>query len=121
MHTGHTVALAIRRVLEINRHLRPDRKIRAISIAVGPPVPWLDERDAAITEARAQGIFVSSIYLHPRPLGPVVVASATAANAYCWIPPAPSWAIAYWAGRYALAYQENPSITPEKFAKTIPR
>ena len=120
LHTGQTVALAVRRVLAINRKLEPNRKIRAISLAVGTGIRWLDQRDSAIGEARAQGIFVSEPGLHPRPYGPVIVASPTAADAYTSAGPAPSWAIAYWAGRYALAVQANPAITPEQFAKSVP-
>jgi hypothetical protein len=121
VHTGQAVGLAIRRVLEMNRRLGPDRKIRAISLAVGVGIRWLDERNVAIAQARAQGIFVSEPDLHPRPFGPVLVASPAATDAYTSAGPAPSWAIAYWAGRYVLAVQENPALTPEAFATTIPR
>jgi len=119
VHTGQTVALAIRRVLEINRRLEADRKIRAISLAVGVGIKWLEQRDAAIAEARAQGIFVSDPDLHPRAFGPVRIASPAAAGAFTSAGPSTSWAIAYWAGRYVLAYEENPSISPEEFSKRI--
>ena len=50
----------------------------------------------------------------------MTVASPAGPDAYTTCKePAVSWAIAYWAGRYALACQEDPSMTPERFLKTM--
>jgi subtilisin family serine protease len=121
-HTGMPHALAIRRILEMNRHLEPGRKIRVISMSMGfgPNLFGLNQTRAAIAEARRAGIFVSTIDLGFAPIGPVNTASPLGPEAYTTQAPAVSWAIAYWAGRYALACQEDPSITPERFLKKIP-
>ncbi len=109
-HIGLPLPLAIRRILEMNRRLEPDRKIRVISISIGGGA------EGAIAEARRAGIFVSAIDLHPAPMGPVTIASPAGPDAYTFHQrPAGSWAIAWWAGRYALACQEDPSMTPERF------
>jgi subtilisin family serine protease len=109
-HTGMPLPLAIRRIVEMNRRLEPGRKIRVISISIGGGA------ETAIAEARQAGIFVSSIDLHPAPMGPVTIASPAGPEAYTTHQrPAGSWAIAWWAGRYALACQEDPSMTPERF------
>jgi len=109
-HTGLPLAPAIRRIVEMNRRLEPGRKIRVISISIGGGA------EAAIAEARHAGIFVSAIDLHPAPIGPVTIASPAGPEAYTTHQrPAASWAIAWWAGRYALACQEDPSMTPERF------
>jgi len=109
-HTGLPLAPAIRRIVEMNRRLEPGRKIRVISISIGGGA------EAAIAEARHAGIFVSAIDLHPAPIGPVTIASPAGPDAYTSHQrPAVSWAIAWWAGRYALACQEDPSMTPERF------
>jgi subtilisin family serine protease len=121
-HTWQPLPLAIRRILEMNRRLAPDRRIRVISISVGggPDLPGLNEASAVIAEARSAGIFVSAIDLHPKPLGPVTIASPAGPNAYAiHAQPAGSWAIAYWAGRYALACQEDPSMTPDRFLRSV--
>jgi subtilisin family serine protease len=108
--TGLPLSLAIRRILEMNRRLEPDRTIRVISISIGGGA------EVAIAEARRAGIFVSAIDLHPAPMGPVTIASPAGPEAYTSHQrPAGSWAIAWWAGRYALACQEDPSMTPERF------
>jgi len=54
------VAKAIRRVLEVNRQLPADRKIRVISISVGwaPSQAGYADVTAAVEEAEAAGIFV---------------------------------------------------------------
>jgi subtilisin family serine protease len=116
-HSGQTVGLAIRRILEMNRRLPEGRKIRVISMSIGAaPLPWLDDTPAAVAEARRQGLFVSWIDLpFLKPLGPVRIASAAGPDRYVTAGPAGSWAIAYWAGRYALACQQDPSMTPERF------
>jgi subtilisin family serine protease len=114
-HTGMPVALAIRRILEMNRRLEPGRKIRVISISIGGAPP------EAIAEARRAGLFVSAADLRLAPMGPVTIASPAGPDAYTTHKrPAGSWAIAWWAGRYALACQEDPSMTPERFVKQIP-
>jgi hypothetical protein len=121
-HTGMPLALAIRRILEMSRRLPPGRRIRVMSISVGggPRLFGLNQTEAAMAEARQAGIFVSTLDLHPGRLGPVTVASPAGPEAYTTFKqPAGSWAIAYWAGRYALACQEDPSMTPERFLKTI--
>jgi hypothetical protein len=111
--------MAIRRILELNRSLAPDRKIRAISMAVGWGPKWLSHTAAAVDEARATGIFVSTIDLRAPRYGPVRIASAAAPDRYLTVGAAGSWAMAYWAGRYALACQQDPSMTPERFRRTL--
>jgi hypothetical protein len=109
-HTGLPLALAIRRILDMNRRLEPDRKIRVMSISIGGGA------EDAIAEARRAGIFVSTSDLPMAPMGPVTIASPAGTEAYTTHKrPALSWAIAWWAGRYALACQEDPSMTPERF------
>ncbi|MEO8658119.1 MAG: S8 family serine peptidase [Bryobacteraceae bacterium] len=119
-HTGQPIAVAIRRILAMNKRLDEGRKIRAISISIGfgPEMAWLDETPAAVAEARAAGLFVSHLDLKLQPLGPVTVASAAADDAYFTHGiPAVSWAIPYLAGRYALACQERPGLRPEEFLR----
>jgi hypothetical protein len=55
-------AQALRRLLEINRQLPPDRKIRVVSISAGwsPRDDGYEEMTAACREAEAAGIFVVS-------------------------------------------------------------
>lgn len=118
-HLGLPQAVAIRRILEMNRRLEPDRKIRAISMAISWGPPGLSGTAEAVAEARRQGIFVSSIDLGAAPFGPVRIAAATAPDRYIRAGPAGSWAMAYWAGRYVLAFQTDPTITPERFAAKI--
>jgi hypothetical protein len=123
VHTGLPVALAIRRILEMNRHLEPGRKIRVISISMGggPALLGLNQTGDAIAEARRAGLFVSTADLRLTPMGPVTIASPGGPDAYTTHQrPAGSWAIAWWAGRYALACQEDPCMTPERFLKQIP-
>ena len=70
-------AQAVRRILEINKDLPADHKIRVIAMQVGwsPDQAGYDEITAAVNEAKAQGIFVvssslSDIYgLHFQGLG----------------------------------------------------
>jgi subtilisin family serine protease len=54
------LAKSVRRIIEINRQLPPDRKIRVLSMSVGwlPQVKGYDEIQAAVQEARNAGIFV---------------------------------------------------------------
>jgi hypothetical protein len=54
---------AVRRVIELNRRLPDDRKIRVLSMSTGwqPGYPGGDELDNAVTDARAEGIFVISM------------------------------------------------------------
>ena len=58
-------AQSVRRLLEINRQLPADRKIRVLSISTGwhPPHDGYDEMTAACEEAKAAGIFVVSCSL----------------------------------------------------------
>ncbi len=119
IHAGQHQALAIRRILEINRRLEPDRKIRVISMSIGWGPKWLSHTAAAVEEARRAGMLVSSLDLGAFPYGPVRIAAATAPDRYITVGPAGSWSMAYWAGRYALACQQDPSITPESFRKTV--
>jgi subtilisin family serine protease len=117
-HTGQTLPLAIRRILAVNRRLPADRKIRAISISVGGGASLWD----AVAEARREGLFVSAADLRLGRLGPVTVASPAGPAAYTTFKvPAGSWAIAYWAGRYALACQQDPSMTPARFLGALKR
>jgi subtilisin family serine protease len=118
-HMGQHQALAIRRVLEMNRRLEPDRKIRVISMSIGWGPRWLSGTAAAVGEARREGLFVSAADLGAPPYGPVRIASAAGPDRYITAGAAGSWSIAYWAGRYALACQQNPSMTPERFRKTV--
>ncbi len=120
-HIGQSQAVAIRRILEMNRRLPPERKIRVISMSIGwgPPVPLLNDTKAAVEEARGAGIFVASLELRARPFGPVKIASAAGPERYITVGAAGSWSIAYWAGRYALACQQDRAMTPERFLKTI--
>jgi hypothetical protein len=55
-------AQAVRRILEINKDLPEDHKIRVIAMQVGwmPDQAGYDEITAAVKEAKAQGIFVVS-------------------------------------------------------------
>ncbi len=55
-------AQAVRRILEINQQLPAERKIRVISISFGwaSNLTGYDEINAAVAEARAQGLFVVS-------------------------------------------------------------
>jgi subtilisin family serine protease len=77
VHTGHTLPLAIRRVLALNTRLPADRRIRAMAIAIA-----IGGASDAIAEARAQGIFVSAMDLDLSPYGPVTMASPAAPDAY---------------------------------------
>jgi subtilisin family serine protease len=115
VHTGQHQALAIRRILEINRRLETDRKIRVISMSIGWGPRWLSDTAAAVDEARRVGILVSTIDLGAPRYGPVRIASAAAPDRYITVGAAGSWSMAYWAGRYALACQQDPSMTPERF------
>ena len=72
---------------------------------------------AAVEEARRAGILVSTLDLGAAPYGPVRIASGAAPDRYLTAGAAGSWAIAYWAGRFALACQQDPSMTPERFAR----
>ena len=119
IHAGQHQALAIRRILEINRRLEPDRKIRVISMSIGWGPKWLSSTAAAVEEARRSGIMVSSLDLGAAPYGPVRIASAAAPDRYITVGAAGSWSMAYWAGRYALECQQDPSMTPERFRKTV--
>ncbi|MBL7187326.1 MAG: S8 family serine peptidase [Phycisphaerae bacterium] len=60
-------AQAIRRLLEINRQLPANRKIRVISNSIGwsPPQDGYDEITAACEEAKAAGIFVVTCGIEP--------------------------------------------------------
>lgn len=112
VHAGQTLPLAIGRILELNRRLPVGRRIRALSISVGGG----RSLQSAIDAARREGLFVSAADLHLPRLGPVTFASPAAPNAYTTgTVPAGSWAIAYMAGRYALACEEDPKTTPEQF------
>lgn len=112
VHTGQTLPMAIRRVLEMNRRLPDDRKIRVLSLSVGAGEAFFQ----AIDEARREGLFVAAIDLKLPRLGPVTIAAPTAPDAYTTHEtPAGSWAIAHMAGRYALACQEDPAMTPRRF------
>jgi len=119
IHAGQHQALAIRRILEINRRLEPDRKIRVISMSIGWGPKWLSSTAAAVEEARRAGILVASLDLGAAPYGPVRIAGAAAPDRYITVGPAGSWSMAYWAGRYALACRQDPSMTPERFRQTI--
>lgn len=116
VHFGQTLPLAIHRILELNRRLPADRKIRVISISVGAGSAFF----RAIAEARREGLFVSALDLGLPSLGPVTIASPVAPDAYTTHEtPAGSWAIAHMAGRYALACQEDPGMTPERFLRQM--
>ena len=114
VHSGQTLPLAIRRILDLNRRLPADRRIRALSLSVGGGLAF----EQAIDEARREGLFVSAFDLRLPRLGPLTVASPAAPDAYTtYDVPAGSWAIAYMAGRYALACEEDPAMTPERFMR----
>ena len=116
VHTGMPLALSIRRILEMNRRLEADRKIRVISISIGGGA------EEAIAEARNAGLFVATAALGLEPYGPVTIASPAGPDAYTTHgQPAGSWAIAHAAGRYALACQEDPAMTPERFLQRLSR
>ena len=57
-------AQAVRRILEINQQLPAERKIRVISISFGWAAIFsgYEEISAAVTEARAQGVFIVCAY-----------------------------------------------------------
>jgi subtilisin family serine protease len=119
VHSGQHQAIAIRRILELNRRLEPNRKIRVISMSIGWGPPWLSQTAAAVEEARRAGIFVSALDSGIARYGPVRIASAAGPDRYITVGPAGSWSIAYWAGRYALACQQDPSMTPDRFRSTV--
>ena len=120
IHSGQQQAAAIRRILAMNRRLPPGRKIRAISMSIGWGLGGHGATAAAVEEAHRAGIFVSSLELGATRYGPVRIASPEGPDRYSIAPAAGSWTIAYWAGRYALSCQQNPSMTPERFrAKVI--
>jgi hypothetical protein len=54
------LAKSVRRIIEINRQLPPDRKIRVLSISVGwgPASKGYAEIQSAVQEARNEGIFI---------------------------------------------------------------
>ncbi len=56
------LARSVRRIIEINKSLPPDRKIRVLSMSIGwvPPNKGYDEITAAVEEAKSAGIFVIS-------------------------------------------------------------
>ena len=57
----HNYAQAVRRVLQINRNLPDDQKIRVISMSLGwSQMPGYYDITAAVQEAKAAGIFVVS-------------------------------------------------------------
>ena len=120
-HIGQPLPIAIHRILEMNRRLAPDRRIRAISISIGLTRWTQAGAKAAFEEARRAGVFVSAVDLGLEPYGPVTVASPTAPDAYATYPAAGSWAMAYWAGRYILASQDDPNMTPGAFLEQIRR
>jgi subtilisin family serine protease len=112
------VATGIRRVLAVNRTLPAGRRIRVISMSMGLGQPLFGDAEtrAAIAEAEREGIFVATLDLGLPRLGPVVAASPEGPDAYTeYTTPAGSWAIAHCAGRYALAAQEDASMTPRRF------
>jgi hypothetical protein len=112
VHVGQTLPLAIRRILDLNRRLPADRRIRALSVSVGDGGAF----ERAIDEARREGLFVSAADLRLPRLGPVTFASPAAPDAYTTGEvPAGSWAIAHMAGRYALACEEDPGMSPARF------
>ena len=116
VHSGQTLPLAIRRVLELNRRLPASRRIRALSLSVGGGRAF----EQAIDEARREGLFVAAVDLRLPRLGPLTFASPTAPDAYTTHDvPAGSWAIAHMAGRYALACEEDPRMTPERFMRQM--
>ncbi len=57
----HNYAQGVRRLLEINRRLPKEHRIRAISLSVGygPSTPGYEDFISAVKEAEAQGIFVA--------------------------------------------------------------
>ncbi len=113
--------IAIHRILEMNRRLAPDRRIRAICVSIGLTRWTQAGAKAAFEEARRAGVFVSAVDLGLEPYGPVTVASPTAPDAYATYPAAGSWAMAYWAGRYILASRDDPKMTPGAFLEQIRR
>jgi membrane protease YdiL (CAAX protease family) len=62
---AHFSAQGIRRIVQINRGLPPDRRIRAISISMGwgPECPGYDDVTAAVNEAAAAGIALFAIFI----------------------------------------------------------
>lgn len=56
------IAQGLRRLIELNRVLPSDRKIRVVSISIGwsPGQPGFDDIESAVYEAKATGIFVVS-------------------------------------------------------------
>jgi len=84
----------------------------------GDPAVWHGTA-AAVEEARRAGILVASLDLGAAPYGPVRIASAAAPDRYLTVGAAGSWSMAYWAGRYALPCQQDPSITPERFRQAV--
>ena len=112
LHVGQTLPLAIRRILDLNRRLPAGHRVRGLSISVGGG----SGLEKAIDEARREGLFVSAADLHLPRLGPLTFASPAGPGAYTTGEvPAGSWAIAHMAGRYALACEEDPGMTPERF------
>jgi hypothetical protein len=78
----------------------------------------LNDAETAIAEAKRAGIFVATHDLALPPIGRITAASPAGSDAYTH-GPAPSWATACWAGRYALALQADPAITPARFLRDV--
>jgi subtilisin family serine protease len=106
------LALAIRRILAVNRGLPEDRKIRSLAIAVGwgPRGLGYEETRDAIEEARREGIFVAAADSGAPHLGDLRVAGTAGPDDYVhFVEPAGSWGIAEQAGSRALAWEESVS------------
>jgi membrane protease YdiL (CAAX protease family) len=62
---AHFFAQGIRRIVEVNRTLPPERKIRAISISMGwgPECPGYADVTAAVNEAAREGIALFALFI----------------------------------------------------------
>jgi hypothetical protein len=120
VHTGESLPVAIDRILAVNRTLPQARRIRALSLSIGRG-PLSRAADTAIANARSAGLFVSTFDLPLPDVGRVTIASPSGPHAYTTWAAEPSWRAPYWAGRFALAAQETPSITPADFLAAVRR
>ena len=104
------LAISVRRMLEINRQLPNDRKIRVLSMSIGwgPSQPGYAEIIAAVNEAKAAGIFVicsteSEIYpFEFQGLGRNPDADPDAFESYG---PGSWWADQFFSGKYSVDLQ----------------
>lgn len=110
------LAKSVRRIIEINKDLPVDRKIRALSMSIGwgPQSKGYNEITAAVNEAKSNGIFVISSSLaqtydlHFHALGRDPLADPNKFESYV---PGMWWEKDFYAGMTMNSYPENPPVT----------